>query len=195
MPAKDTGTEQLIKTTAKRIFFTEGKLHATTQDIANAAGVNRASLHYYFRTRDQLIAVVFKESMQELSRRLGKIMGARQPFQEKITTLIDVFTAEMRRYPYQETFLVTELNSAGLDLVKDIEESPVNQFLAEIEAEMQAGKIGITNPKHFLMNLFSLLSYPLIMAPLYRQFFGMDQQEFDQLISERRQLIYKMMLK
>jgi len=195
MPAKDTGTEQLIKTTAKRIFFTEGKLHATTQDIANAAGVNRAALHYYFRTRDQLIAVVFKESMQDLSLRLGEVMGSQKPLKKKIHELIDVFMNEMTLYPYQETFMVTEINTAGHELVNDIEEGPVDKFLTEIESEMQAGNIEKMNPKHFLMNLFSLLSYPLMMAPLYRQFFRMGQQDFDQLIAERKQLIYKMMFK
>jgi TetR/AcrR family transcriptional regulator len=193
MPAKDTGTEQLIKNTAKRVFFTEGKLHATTQDIANAAGVNRAALHYYFRTRDQLIAVVFNESMQELSLRLGTVMEAEMPFKEKTQQLIDVFMSEMQAYPYQETFLITEINTAGHNLVAGINDGPVNVFLKEIETEMQAGNIQVMNPKHFLMNLFSLLSYPLIMAPLYRQFFGMNQPDFDTLIAERRQLIYKMM--
>ncbi len=195
MPAKDTGTEQLIKATAKRIFFAEGKLHATTQDIANAAGVNRAALHYYFRTRDQLVAVVFKESMLELSLRLGGVMDSEKPLKEKVEVLINVFMDEMSIYPYQETFMVTEINSAGQDLVFGIEEGPVDKFLKEVEREMQAGTIEQMNPKHFLMNLFSLLSYPLIMAPLYRQFFRMGKHDFDQLIAERKQLINKMMFK
>ncbi|MBB5395255.1 TetR/AcrR family transcriptional regulator [Mucilaginibacter sp. AK015] len=195
MPAKDNGTEQLIKATAKRIFFAEGKLHATTQDIATAAGVNRAALHYYFRTRDQLVAEVFKESMQALSLRLGNIMSAKMPFRKKIEMLIDAFATEMREYPYQEVFLVTEMNTVGHGLVTKIDEGPVSFFLTEIEKEMQLGTIGKMNPKHFLINLFSLLSYPVIMSPIYRQFFKMNHQEFDQLIAERRELIYRMMFK
>jgi TetR/AcrR family transcriptional regulator len=38
MSTRDTGTEQLIRDTAKHLFFAEGKLHATTQEIADAAG-------------------------------------------------------------------------------------------------------------------------------------------------------------
>ena len=38
---KDEATEELIKNTAKRLFFGEGKFNATTQEIADAAGVNR----------------------------------------------------------------------------------------------------------------------------------------------------------
>lgn len=195
MPAKDTGTEQLIKATAKRIFFAEGKLHATTQDIADAAGVNRAALHYYFRTRDQLVAEVFNESMNELSKRLGKVMTSAQTFQEKIKELITVFMKEMSAYPYQETFLVTEINTSGTNLVGKIDEVPVNAFLKEIETEMDAGTIEKMNPKHFLMNLFSLLSYPVIMSPIYSQFFKMSQEEFEKLMAEREQLIYRMIFK
>ncbi|MBD1386678.1 TetR/AcrR family transcriptional regulator [Mucilaginibacter rigui] len=195
MPAKDTGTEQLIKATAKRIFFAEGKLHATTQDIANAAGVNRAALHYYFRTRDQLVAVVFNESMRELSERLGTVMASDQSFKEKVRELIAVFMKEMTAYPYQETFLVTEINTSGMDLVKGINEVPVNAFLDEVETEMNTGNIEKMPPRHFLMNLFSLLSYPVIMSPIYRQFFKMSQEDFAQLLAEREQLIYQHIFK
>ncbi|MCC8408596.1 TetR/AcrR family transcriptional regulator [Mucilaginibacter sp. UR6-1] len=195
MPAKDTGTEELIKSTAKKLFFKEGKLHATTQDIADAAGMNRSAVHYYFRTRDQLIALVFAESMQALSLLLGNVMSAKMPFRKKIQGLIDVFTNEMMEYPFQEVFLVTEINTAGHDLVTKIDEGPVSSFLNEIEKEMQLGTIEKTDPKHFLINLFSLLSYPIMMSPIYRQFFVMNEQQFDELIAERRELIMRTMFK
>jgi len=192
MPVKDTGTEKLIKETAKRIFFAEGKLHATTQDIADAAGVNRASLHYYFRSRDQLVATVFKEAMQALSSRLGNIMASSKPFKNKVEELIDVFLAEMVAYPYQETFMITEINTTGYQLIADINVNPTKAFLAEIAKEMEKGTISQMNPAHFLMNLFSLLSYPLIMAPLYRQLLQQTGTSFDQLISERKEVICRM---
>ncbi|GAA4919338.1 TetR/AcrR family transcriptional regulator [Mucilaginibacter defluvii] len=195
MPAKDTGTEELIKSTAKKLFFKEGKLHATTQDIADAAGMNRSAVHYYFRTRDQLIALVFAESMQALSLRLGEVMSSNMPFRKKIKELIDVFTKDMMEYPFQEVFLVTEINTAGQNLVTKIDEGPVSSFLSEIEKEMQLGTIEKTDPKHFLINLFSLLSYPIMMSPIYRQFFAMDEQQFAKLISERRELILRMLFK
>jgi AcrR family transcriptional regulator len=192
MPVKDTGTEQLIKDTAKRIFFAEGKLHATTQDIADAAGVNRAALHYYFRSRDQLVAIVFKEAMQGLSSRLGNVMASSMSFKKKVEELINVFLAEMITYPYQETFMITEINTIGAQLIADINANPTKAFLAEVAKEMEKGTISQMNPAHFLMNLFSLLSYPLIMAPIYRQLLQQTNTDFDQLISERKEIICRM---
>ncbi|MCX6216318.1 TetR/AcrR family transcriptional regulator [Spirosoma sp.] len=195
MPSKDTGTEQLIKETAKRILFAEGRLHATTQDIADAAGVNRAALHYYFRSRDQLIDTVFQEAMQALSQRLATAMKSPQPFREKIQELIEVFLIDMGTYPYQETFMVTQLNTVGHQLIEHIQIDPVKSFMAEIEQEMVNGTLEPMNPIHFLMNLFSLLSYPLIMAPLYGQFFGLSESAFKELMNERKGLIIRVLFK
>ncbi|MBC9929141.1 TetR/AcrR family transcriptional regulator [Chitinophaga qingshengii] len=189
MPLKNTGTEQLIKDTAKRLLFAEGKLHATTQEIADAAGVNRTALHYYFRSRDLLIAAIFQDAMQDLSRRLAECMTADLPFKAKTENIIAVFLKDMMAFPYQETFLVTEINTLGKQLINNIESGPVKSYLKEAADEMKKGTIEQMNPVHFLMNLFSLLSYPLIMAPLYQKLFQLSDKNFKALIAERGQLI------
>jgi len=48
MPVIDCQTEKLILDTAMRVFFAEGRINATTQDIADTAGVNRTLINYYF---------------------------------------------------------------------------------------------------------------------------------------------------
>ena len=76
MAQRDKGTEQLIKDTAKRIFFSDGKLHATTQDIADAAGVNRTLVNYYFRSRDMLFEQVADEARAEMAEVIDPICAA-----------------------------------------------------------------------------------------------------------------------
>lgn len=195
MPLKNTGTEQHIKDTAKRLLFAEGKLHATTQEIADAAGVNRTALHYYFRSRDLLIAAIFQDAMQDLSQRLNECMTADQSFRAKTESIIVVFLRHMIAFPYQETFLVTEINTLGKKLITDLQSDPVNSYLKEAADEMEKGTIEKMNPIHFLMNLFSLLSYPLIMAPLYKKLFQLSGRDFKELIDERGKLIISLLFK
>lgn len=195
MPLKNTGTEQLIKDTAKKLLFAEGKLHATTQEIADAAGVNRTSLHYYFRSRDQLIAAVFQDAMQALSLSLDECLSAKVSFRTKTEKVIDVFLKDMIAFPYQETFLVTEMNTLGMELMGKIHSGPVKAYLKEAAAEMEQGNIEQMDPVHFLMNLFSLLSYPLIMAPLYKQLFGMSDKNYKALINDRKKIIMVLLFK
>jgi AcrR family transcriptional regulator len=195
MPLKNTGTEQLIKDTAKRLLFAEGKLHATTQEIADAAGVNRTALHYYFRSRDQLVSAIFEDAMQGLSQRLDECMISEGSFKAKTENIIAVFLKDMIAFPYQETFLITEINTFGMKLISNIQSNPVKSYLKEAANEMEKGTIEKMNPIHFLMNLFSLLSYPLIMAPLYKKLFRVSEKEFQKLIDERGKLIISLLFK
>ncbi|QHS59390.1 TetR/AcrR family transcriptional regulator [Chitinophaga agri] len=195
MPLKNTGTEQLIKDTAKQLLFAEGKLHATTQEIADAAGVNRTALHYYFRSRDQLIAAIFQDAMQALSQRLDECMVSEGTFRAKTENIIEVFLKDMIAFPYQETFLITEMNTFGKKLITNIQSDPVKSYLKEAAEEMERGNIEKMNPIHFLMNLFSLLSYPLIMAPLYKKMFRISAKDFQKLIDERGKVIMGMLFK
>src|SRR6266481_5000627 len=93
-------TEQLIKDTAKKVFFSEGRLHATTQEIADAAGINRASIHYYFRSRQKLFDTVFIEANTEMRSKLHSVFGEALSFRERIEKFIDVFIEKSLKHPY-----------------------------------------------------------------------------------------------
>ena len=191
MAQRDTGTEQHIKDTAKRIFFSEGKLHATTQDIADAAGVNRTLLNYYFRSRDILFEQVAQEARAEMSAVLDPVFTAQLPFKEKVQQLINVFMDQAMKFPYREMYVVTELNRSAR-AVPEEKKTRIKAFLKEISAEMEAGKIRKMDPRHFCMNLFSLMAYPLITNCLNKSLYNIGDAEYLKLMKERKQLIFEM---
>ncbi len=191
MAQRDTGTEQLIKDTAKQIFFSEGKLHATTQDIADAAGVNRTLLNYYFRSRDILFEQVATEARAEMSAELDSVFSSELEFKEKVQQLITVFMDQAMKFPYREIYVVTELNRTD-KTVPEEKKNRIKQFLKEIEAEMQKGKIRKMDPRHFVMNLFSLMAYPLITNCLNKSLYNISDTEYRKLMKERKKLIFEM---
>ncbi|MDR6783488.1 TetR/AcrR family transcriptional regulator [Pedobacter africanus] len=191
MTSRDTGTEQLIKDTAKQLFFAEGKLHATTQEIADAAGVNRTLVNYYFRSRDALFDQVFNEAQEALVSMIDEVMESDMPFRQKIENLISVFLKEAMRYPYREIFVITEMNRNDVINAKKARAEKVNTFLEEVQREMDKGNIKRMNPRHFTINLFSLMAYPLVTAPLNKILFGMNDEEYNALLEERKQLIFE----
>jgi len=191
MSTRDTGTEQLIRDTAKHLFFAEGKLHATTQEIADAAGVNRTLVNYYFRSRDILFDQVFNEAQEVFSSTLDEVFESSMPFKEKIRNLINVFIEETTQYPYRQLFIITEMNR---DLVLYSKRSRVNKvksFIEEIQLEMDNGKLRKIDPRQFIINLFSLMAHPLITAPLQQAIFGMNDDEYAKLMEERKELIFE----
>ncbi|MEQ7800233.1 TetR/AcrR family transcriptional regulator [Pedobacter sp. ASV1-7] len=191
MTTRDTGTEQLIKNTAKHLFFAEGKLHATTQEIADAAGVNRTLVNYYFRSRDSLFDQVFNEAQEALLITLDEVIESDMPFKQKIENLISVFLKESMQYPYRELFIITEMNRKDVIDSKKARAKKVNAFLKQIEFEMDKGTIKKMNPRHFTLNLFSLMAYPLVTAPLNKILFGMNDDEYSELLEERKKLIFE----
>ncbi|MGI4020974.1 MAG: TetR/AcrR family transcriptional regulator [Janthinobacterium lividum] len=189
MAIRDTGTEQLIKDTAKRIFFTAGKLHATTQDIADAAGINRTLVHYYFRSRDILFKQVFEEALLNINERMDRIFETGELFKTKIEKLIDVFLQEGIQYPYRELFVITELNGNSNATAGTDEKHKMQVFLNQIQEEMQAGNIKNMDPRHFVMNLFALMAYPLIAGSLNKNIFNLGNDEYLALMHERKAVI------
>ncbi|MEJ5996373.1 TetR/AcrR family transcriptional regulator [Pedobacter sp. Du54] len=191
MAQRDTGTEQLIKDTAKQIFFSEGKLHATTQDIADAAGVNRTLLNYYFRSRDILFEQVATEARAEISAELDSVFTAELEFKEKVKQLITVFMDQAMKFPYREMYVVTELNRSDKSVPEE-KKNRIKQFLKEISAEMEKGKIKKMDPRQFVMNLFALMAYPLITNCLNKSLYSINDAEYLKLMQERKQLIFEM---
>lgn len=189
---KDKGTEQLIKDTAKKIFFAEGKLHATTQDIADAAGVNRTLVHYYFRSRKILFEQVAEEALEELRQIMSSIFIGKLSFKEKLKKLISVFIDETSALPYRELFLITETNRHNQGLEDQVHDTHVKPFLADIKEEMDKGNITTMDPRQFMINLFSLMAYPLLASTLSKGFMRISDHEYIQMMKQRKQLIFEM---
>lgn len=193
MSAKNTDTESHIKETAKKMFFKEGKYDATTQDIADAAGVNRTLLHYYFRSRDILLEKVLLEGQLEFKQKMSENLVQVGSFKERISLFIDVWMEHTKEYPYLESYLVTKVHSECFieNLGKGHKRNPKEsaEFFKEIEEEMAAGRVSRMDPIQFLLNLISMVSYPLIMRPLLEKSLPLSKKDYNKIIADRKEAI------
>ena len=193
MAARDTGTEQLIKDTAKRIFFSEGKLHATTQDIADAAGVNRTLVHYYFRSRDILFEQIIQEGKEEWRLIMEPILTGNHTFKVKLKKMIDTVLDLIVAYPYRELFVITEEKRHAEIQLDEKHELFIKPFLAEIKEEMIKGHVKTMDPRQFMMNLFSLMSYPVVSASLQKSVLRISDAEYIKMMKQRKNIIFEML--
>ena len=199
MSAKTTDTETHIKETAKKMFFKEGRYDATTQDIADAAGVNRTLLHYYFRSRDILLEKVLLEGQLEFKQKMYENVTQGVSFRERISLFIDVWMEHTAEYPYLESYLVTKVHSECFmeNLGKGHKRSPKEsaEFFQEIEDEMKAGRINKMEPIQFLLNLMSMVSYPLIMRPLMEKALSLSNKDYNKIMVDRKEAIMSCLFK
>ena len=186
-------TEQLIKDTAKKIFFGEGRFNATTQEIADAAGVNRTLINYYFRSRDNLFTIVFEEAQAKEHERTEMIVFAEMPLRDKIAQYLDIMLEQNKDYPYLEIYMVTQMNQGCVYKDPETMNRMLDKFYLQIAIEMDKGNIAKMRPEQFLLNFISLTSFPVSMRPLLQETMGFSQESYDRLLEERKQIILDML--
>lgn len=199
MAIKDSNTEQQIIQTAKQLFFKEGRFRATTQEIADAAGVNRTLVHYYFRSKDVLFNKVLEDARNTVITQMETIMQTSTSFRDKINHFIDVMIDQSLNYPYLDIYIVTRMNSEnkeqGDTILDDFQKKRsyqrFKQFLQEIQNEMDKGTIPKSTPTHFFLNLMSMLVYPAVAQPMFRKLFNLSEKQYRQLLTDRKEVILK----
>lgn len=191
---KKDQTQELIKETAKNLFFVKGKFDATTQEIADEAGVNRTLINYYFRSRDNLIQIIFSDAQKVEKEKSEIIMNSDLPFKEKISQFIEGSLSTSLQYPYLETYIVSQINKGSCHK-KEIEENELEKLYKDIEAEMEIGNIEKMQPIQFVLNMVSLLVFPSAVRPLFMENLMISDKEFDEIISQRKEIILNMLFK
>jgi TetR/AcrR family transcriptional regulator len=196
---KDNQTKELIMNATKNIFFKKGNIHATTQDIADEAGVNRALIHYYFSSREQLLEMVLKDASREMSQRIQKAFMPGSSFREKMDTFLTIHINELLEYPFLENFIIAEFNRSGGGkmhlLSKEVAGIFMETFVRDLLDEMEQGTIVRMSPEQFLINIVSLCSYPLIARPLLQQVFDLDDAAYLDFIKKRKEQIMMMIFR
>ena len=191
---KKDQTQELIKETAKNLFFVQGRFDATTQEIADEAGVNRTLINYYFRSRDNLVQIVFDEAHKVEKEKSEIIMRSELPLKEKITHFIEGSLQTSLQYPYLETYIVSQINK-GTCHKRDVEKEDLQIFYRDIKKEMELGNIEKMEPIQFIINMISLLIFPSAIRPLFMENMMIDDKEFDRLIADRKDIILKLLFK
>lgn len=194
MDNKRDQTEHLIKRTAQSLFFKEGKFNATTQEIADAAGVNRTLINYYFRSRNNLFKICFEEAKQLEFEKSRQILHANIDFRNKIELFIDYSLQQNNEYPYLESYIVSQINQGEIYKRCDAHEMST-EFTKSLEIEMKKGTITTMEPIQFLLNLLSLVNFPLAMRPLLQENLNISDKHYQQIISQRKEIILQTLFK
>lgn len=194
MGAEELDTEKLIKDKAKILFFQKGLLKATTQDIADEAGVNRALIHYYFRSREQMLDILLDETLREKKERVRRILTSSLTFKQKIALYIDVVVDYGLTYPHLDNFIISEMagkpeklkSFCSTDRMKSSD--LIREELAE---EIKRGKLPDISAEHFMVNLSSLCHYPLLAKPVLQAIHGLTDTAYRKFLLERKRVIFR----
>jgi len=189
MSEKHTETEILILDAARKVFLDNGFDGSTMQQIATVAGINKALLHYYFRSKDRLFEAVFMEAFAKMVPNLFKIFTADIPFTEKIRALVNAYMSALQEYPQIPQFILHELHrNPGriIDLMHSTGLEP-EMVMNLIRMELKKGNLVELEPKQFMVNLLALCIFPFAARPMIQGFiFKNDAKAYEDFLEKRK---------
>ena len=165
----DQGTALRIKESAKRLFLDKGYDGTTMQAIADASGLNKSLLHYYYRSKDNLFLVIFEEELGEIFKGALAIVGdPSRSMKEKLYAWIDTEARVLIDHPDIPLFLVSEY-SRNPELVQSLmKKLRIIEAIAHLEGQRDMVHSNDRFPPldEILLGIFSLLVFPSMVMPI-----------------------------
>ena len=198
----DHNTEEKILEAARNVFIAKGLDGARMQDIADQAGINKALLHYYFRSKDKLFQKVFLEKGKEMLVILQEVINSEHlTVREKISILIDREFAKLEQDPMMPLFIITEMNRnpERLLLVEELQVGKVHlkKLFKQVKKEIEAGTIRKDiHVEDIILDIMSLMHFPRLSRNLLTEMlFDGDQTAYANTLERRKEHIKYLVLK
>ncbi|MDQ3843543.1 MAG: TetR/AcrR family transcriptional regulator [Bacteroidota bacterium] len=186
---KDISTEEKILEAARKVFITKGLSGARMQDIANGAGINKALLHYYFRSKDKLFETIFQEASQQFIPRINEILQSELSVFQKIETFCGEYISKILETPFIPLFIINEMNKHPHSFLQRMwgkNKPDLTKFVQQLETEIKKGNIKKISPVHLIMHMMSLCIFPFIGKPIWQYVMEMDDLQFRNMMEQRK---------
>ncbi len=197
----EANTEEKILAAARSVFMAKGLDGARMQDIADTAGINKALLHYYFRSKEKLFQKVFVEKGRETGKIFREVIGLDIPVRDKLLMLIDKECDKLDEDPMMLFFVISEMRR-NPDVVMEASERDVakiqfKKLFKQIKEEIANGTIRKdVNPEDVMIDIMSLMHFPRMAAPLVTEmFFDGNEEAFKKNLKRRIEHIKNVILK
>ncbi len=193
-------TEKAILNAARKVFIAKGFHGARMQEIADEAAINKALLHYYFRSKEKLFQQILKDTFSVFfPNMLMFVSNENVPFQHKIAEFIRRYIELISQNPFIPAFLISEMHQNPNGVTNFIESTGMNineigtRFKALVKRELNLSN---AEANHFIVNLISMCIFPFVGRPLLeRILFNSNASEFDGFIDQRANVVIDMVLK
>ena len=193
MPQNEQSTQALILEAALREFHQNGFKGARTSRIAEAAGISRTMLHYYFSTKEALFEAVLNKTFGAVLPHFQRMVGQELGVFDLLENLVEAIADMLEENPGLPSFVVNILNESP-ELLLNIagigdERSPdlLDTVLEKARAQ------NLIRPdvrgEDLLIHIWGLCSTPYLLAPYIAVKEKRDAEQMRQFIRGRRKTV------
>lgn len=186
---KTENTETEILIAAKEIFQQKGMAGARMQEIADKAKINKALLHYYYRSKQLLFEAVFKSAFSLLAPQLNKVLNDDSDLFEKIRKFTENYVSFVIKHPYLPNFVIQELNK-NPEFVQKLRSEKnfpsIEKFKLQVSDAINQGIIKPIEAEQLFINIISLNIFPFIGEPLLMALVNVDEESYNKILENRK---------
>ena len=186
--------EQNILDTARTHFVKHGYAGARMQAIADEAGINKALLHYYFRSKADLYDRIVEDVLDTIVPRIGAAIAEEGDFWARVERVVDVYVDTLLEHPDIPVFIMGELSQKREEFVAKIRArmlpfEATAEFVAQIGHEMEAGNLRSVAPHQLMLSVIGMVVFPFMAKPIFQTLMQYDEESFRELMIERKSFV------
>jgi TetR/AcrR family transcriptional regulator len=185
---KQENTELEILNAAKDVFQEKGMAGARMQEIADKAGINKALLHYYYRSKQLLFEATFKSVFSLMAPQLNKVLNDDRDLFDKIRNFTKSYITFVMKHPYLPNFIIQEINKNPEFIMKlrmDKNFPSIDKFKIQVNQAIEQGIIKPIETEQLFINIISLNAFPFIGKPLLKGLINADEKMFNKILEAR----------
>jgi AcrR family transcriptional regulator len=192
-PAAELETRERILDAAHTVFLRKGTANSRTQEIADAAGVNKALVHYYFGTKAALADAIFARALGTIAPRIfGILADPNRSIEEKVPDIVREQIAFHSTRPYLAGYLLSEMYAEPDRIARVISgqgAAPLDVIRRQLREAARAGKMRPISAEQFVVNLMGLLIFPFAIRPALGVILSLNDARWPAFLEERRRLL------
>jgi len=186
----DLNTEEKILQAARSVLFAKGYAGSRMQDIADEAGINKALLHYYFRSKEKLFEVIFTDAIGRILPAVTLIFGDDDlHIFDKLRKFCSIYIHTWIEHPYIPMFVLHELHTnkgEGIDkILKKVSGKPIMAVFTTIEKAVRNKEIRPISPPQLMLNIMSLCIFPFVGKPVFKKIVGIPDKQYEAILEAR----------
>lgn len=193
MTELEKSTEETIFNAAQEEFIEKGFDGSRMQEIAKKAGINKALLHYYYRTKEKLFDAIFQKVFKSFMPGVFEAMQSDSSLFYKIEVFVSSYLKLISENPHIPSFVLHELNRnperlTGLfaTVLGAVKEKGFKKFAEAVNKEVAEGKITPIEPEQLIVNIIGLCVFPVIARPIIQSvIFDGDKEKYKTFLATR----------
>lgn len=186
MDEVNKNTEQKILQAAEQIFLIGGYDGARMQEIADKAGINKAMLHYYFRSKDKLFERVFDEKIKDFFPKIEEQLESLPTFIEKLDMLLESYIGLMVKNPYIPFFVMNTVNKVeSEEFIKKLPLGLMQKLFMGYQMAVAKKEIREVDIFQFMISILSMCAFPFVARPIMAYLNPRVKNDLENLMQER----------